>query len=238
LPAETSLLPTEPVTHAQGRHWRECMFCQDYSLSHLELQKFFALRDEANVMFEQQPRWDLFRSIYAEYFQQQPQLAGKEWMRLGFQGQHPETDLRGGGVMALQLILRFVKHRQEVVRQMEADRAGFFFAITAINVAFLMKKYFHLAEFLVAGKDEEVYCNRRAMKNFCRLLVDREEAYMDLHEVFLSHFYTKIWLPAEAQNTAILLQFNALFDRLGEQIRAAFEEEELFDFADFESRWE
>ena len=93
-------------------------------------------------------------------------------MQLGFQGQYPETDFRGGGVLSLQLILRFVKRNKPLVKVMEQDKAGFFFAITAINIAFFMKKYFHLAEFLVPGKDSQVYCNRRALKNFCRLLVD------------------------------------------------------------------
>lgn len=73
--------------------------------------------------------------------------------------------------MALQMILRFVKRRKELVQKMQADKGVFFFAITAINVAFLMKKYFHLAEGQKMDQDE--YCNRRALKNFCRLLVDR-----------------------------------------------------------------
>jgi hypothetical protein len=98
-------------------------------------------------------------------------------MRLGFQGQYPETDFRGGGVLSLQLILRFVKRNRPLVQVMETDKAGFFFAITAINIAFFLKKYFHLADFLLPGKDQAVYCNRRALKNFCRLLVDSEWAY-------------------------------------------------------------
>lgn len=53
---------------------------------------------------------------------------------------------------------------------MEQDKAGFFFAITAINIAFYMKKYFHLADFLEPIKDARVYCNRRALKNFCAIL--------------------------------------------------------------------
>jgi len=40
-----------------------------------------------------------------------------------------------------------------------------------------MKKFFHLADFLVPGKDEEVYCSRRALKNFCQLLVENQQAY-------------------------------------------------------------
>ena len=69
-------------------------------------------------------------------------------MKLGFQGKYPETDFRGGGVLSLQLIVRFVKNNKKLVNIMENDKAGFFFAITAINIAFFMKKYFHLADFL------------------------------------------------------------------------------------------
>lgn len=39
-------------------------------------------------------------------------------MRLGFQGKHPNTDLRGGGVFSLKLILRFVQTNKPLVQQM------------------------------------------------------------------------------------------------------------------------
>lgn len=120
---------------------------------------------------------------------------------------------------------------------METDKANFFFAITAINIAFFMKKYFHLADFLVAGKDIAVYCNRRALKNLCRMLIDQEEAYLEMHELFLTHFYTKIWLSAQRENTETLLQFNSLFERLTQLIRRTMEEQELLDFKDFLSVW-
>lgn len=54
---------------------------------------------------------------------------------------------------------------------MEVDKGNFFFAITAINIAFFMKKYFHLADFLVPHRDAHEYCNRRALKNFCRIII-------------------------------------------------------------------
>ena len=118
------------------------------------MQRFYALKEEANILFEQQERWDLIHSLYQEYFDQPPQQSGKEWMKLGFQGQYPETDFRGGGVLSLQMILRFVKRHKPLVKKMEEDKGGFFFAITAINIAFFMKKYFHLADFLVVNKDK------------------------------------------------------------------------------------
>ena len=98
-------------------------------------------------------------------------MEGRHWMKLGFQGTHPETDFRGGGVFSLQLILRFVKNNLDQVRIMENDKGGFFFAITTINIFFFLKKYFHLADHLVPGRDSHEYCNRRALKNFCRIIV-------------------------------------------------------------------
>jgi len=50
--------------------------------------------------------------LYTEYFQEPAKTEGKEWMRLGFQGKYPETDFRGGGVLSLQLILRFVRRNK------------------------------------------------------------------------------------------------------------------------------
>lgn len=58
---------------------------------------------------------------------------------------------------------------------MEKDKGGFFFAITTINIFFFLKKYFHLADDLIPVRDEYEYCNRRALKNFCRIIVSESD---------------------------------------------------------------
>lgn len=116
--AETALLPSEPETHTNSKHWRECLLCHNYSLAQEELHQFYSLKEEANLLFENNERWDLIKILYTEYFEQPAQVSGKEWMRLGFQGQYPETDFRGGGVLSLSLILRFVQRNKELVKQM------------------------------------------------------------------------------------------------------------------------
>lgn len=103
-------------------------------------------------------------------------------------------------MLSLQVILRFVKKNRALVQIMEQDKAGFFFAITAINIAFYLKKYFHLADFLVPGKDQQTYCSRKALKNFCRLLTDNEQTYYEVHEILLKDFYNNLWLPAQRDN--------------------------------------
>lgn len=52
------------------------------------------------------------KALYLEYFGEPVKVSGKEWLKLGFQGQYPETDFRGGGVLSLQLILRYVKRNR------------------------------------------------------------------------------------------------------------------------------
>lgn len=133
-------------------------------------------------------------------------------MKLGFQGKNPETDFRGGGVFSLKLIILFVKGNLELVRTMENDKGGFFFAITVINIFFFLKKYFHFADFLVPGRDEHEYCNRRALKNFCRVLTSERNTFEKMNELFLKHFYVDMWLASQKRNPETLLQFNVLFE--------------------------
>lgn len=100
-----------------------------------------------------------------------------------------------------------------------------------------MKKYFHLADFLEPVKDQYVYCNRRALKNFCRVLVAQGDVYAYLHETFLKHFYTRMWVEAQRRNQNILLQFNALFEQLTKYIKAVFEGNTLENVEDFIVAW-
>ena len=95
-----------------------------------------------------------------------------------------------------------------MVDDMAKDTNDFFFAVTAINVAFLMKKYFHLAEHLKPGVDVNEYSNRRTLKNFCGMLVKDRNAYFELHRLFLSYFYDRIWQRGKKKT---LLDFNESF---------------------------
>jgi hypothetical protein len=51
------------------------------------------------------------KALYKEYFDKEcPEgITTKDWLKLGFQGDRPERDLRGGGVLSLELVLDFVK---------------------------------------------------------------------------------------------------------------------------------
>lgn len=65
-------------------------------------------------------RWDLFKSLFRSYFEREcPEgVTSRDWLKLGFQGEHPERDLRGGGVLSLQLINDFAEREHPTVKDM------------------------------------------------------------------------------------------------------------------------
>lgn len=77
---------------------------------------------------------------------------------------------------------------------MENDKGNFFFAITAINICFFMKNYFHLSSSLIPVRDKDQYCDRRGLKNFCKMIVADQESFSKMHECFLIWFYKEKWL--------------------------------------------
>lgn len=81
----------------------------------------------------------------------------------------------------------------------------FFFAVTAINIAFFMKKFFHLADYLQPELDQQEYCNRRSLKNFIGLITQERNTYFELHRIFLCYFYLHIWKKGKKKT---LLNFN------------------------------
>lgn len=72
-------------------------------LNESELLAFYQLKQTVNRVDDPQTIQSVFRFLYELYFQEACPYAitSKRWMKLGFQGERPETDLRAGGLMAL-----------------------------------------------------------------------------------------------------------------------------------------
>ena len=77
---------------------------------------------------------------------------------------------------------------------MEIDKHHFFFAVTSINICFYLKNYFHLSDSLDVERDKNLYCSRRALKNFCKTLNSTENFFYDLNEMLLKDFYKDYWV--------------------------------------------
>jgi hypothetical protein len=185
------------------------------------------LKAKAAILFEPpNERWELFKELYRGYFSTEcpAAIVTRDWLKLGFQGDHPERDLRGGGVLSLELINDFAARENHSVKDMEKEGNDFFFAVSSINISFFMKKFFHLQTLTSrADHDHRELCSRLALKNFCRLLLSNRNAYADLHRLFLLHLYHTIWMGLKRTGSNItLLNFNQAFDTLREKVIRTF----------------
>lgn len=146
----------EPITHTFQSSICEKLQCKDYTLTREEVKEFWDIKRVANILYSGSPdQVERIRELYRRYFRKEVEedFTTKDWLLLGFQGDRPERDLRGGGIMALDLVIYFQDKHRSMVEDMGKEHNSFFFAVTAINIAFFMKKYFHLADFLVPDLD-------------------------------------------------------------------------------------
>mmetsp|Transcript_6580 Transcript_6580/g.11439 ORF Transcript_6580/g.11439 Transcript_6580/m.11439 type:complete len:287 (+) Transcript_6580:94-954(+) len=79
----------------------------------------------------------------------------RKWQDLGFQGDDPRTDFRGGGFLALQCLCHVAEEHTEETRRWisEAREAGYeyFFAASAVNVCALLVSHLRLTAVPLAG---------------------------------------------------------------------------------------
>jgi hypothetical protein len=79
--------------------------------------------------------------------------------------------------MALKNLIYFAEYNKTAVEEMCKHENDFIFAVCSINVTFYLKKYLHLADFLEFDKDQQDLCSRRALKSFCRMMMQDEFAF-------------------------------------------------------------
>jgi hypothetical protein len=110
--------------------------------------------------------------------------------------------------------------------------------VTTINIVYFLKKYFHLADFLIPGRDENEYCNRRALKNFCQIILRKKHCLEEMNKIFLTYFYNNIWVDYQKKNCEKeLLDFNMLFEELKIKVRTVFENYSIGNFEEFKEKW-
>lgn len=100
----------QPVARSAGVAFCSLFGKNTNELNETELLAFYRLKESLNLPYDQRAVQGLFRHLYETYFDEAcpPQLFSSRWLMLGFQGERPESDLRAGGIMALQLTVRFV----------------------------------------------------------------------------------------------------------------------------------
>ena len=133
-------------------------------------------------------------------------LKTKAWGDLGFQGEDPRTDFRGGGYTSLAHIYSFCQEHPVKLAHIKADapKGLFLFACASIGTTFFIKNYFHMGESPENYKLKEGIAPRRSFKTFCILLVREEDLVKKIHQLLIIRTYD-LWTQACAINPQLTI---------------------------------
>ena len=141
-------------------------------------------------------------------------LSHENWKAMGFQNTSPDSDFRGGGLMALKNLRDFVENNKnlalEMIRQQEKNE--FLLAVSSINASFFLRKYFLMAEpaDYKVGKETAV-CSKGVFKSFCGFLKEDSEVLDKIHDLLLKDVYFT-WKKKKEQDPSMnIMAFNAVF---------------------------
>lgn len=141
-------------------------------------------------------------------------LSHENWKTMGFQNTSPDSDFRGGGLMALKNLRDFVENNKtlslEIIRQQEKNE--FLLAVSSINTSFFLRKYFLMAEpaDYKLEKDNAV-CSKGVFKSFCGFLAEDSDVLDKMHDLLLKDVYFTWKKKKERDPTMNIMAFNAVF---------------------------
>lgn len=137
----------------------------------------------------------------------------RRWRELGFQGDDPRTDFRGGGFMAVRCMCFMAEEYQDEARRWakEAEVSGYLFAAACINVCCIMVVQLGLnAQAIVPPVKSIRIGSNIALKRFMRRLAWSDDVFAQFGELFVSTVRTlhTEWLDfCRRKPGANLLQF-------------------------------
>jgi hypothetical protein len=135
-------------------------------------------------------------------------LKTKAWGILGFQGEDPRTDFRGGGFSSLVMILNFCRDNEDLLVRFKAEteRGSMLFACSSIGTTFFLKNYFHMGDANAVPEDKKHtdLASRLAFKSFCKWLTRDSTVIQKLHDLIMSRLLD-LWSAACAQNPTLTI---------------------------------
>ena len=155
------------------------------------------------------------------------------WGVLGFQGEDPRTDFRGGGVNSLMQILNVCRTREDLAFRMieETKKGRFLFACNSIGVTYWLQNYFHMTEKIDPRADLNPLASRTAFKKFCALLTNDKNAFDSLHILLLEKVFN-IWVSACDQNPDLTIMDYGSADKLAKTAFLAMFNERIINSVD------
>ncbi len=98
-------------------------------------------------------------------------LVGPKWMELGFQGNDPRNDFRGGGIIGLYCLTYFVQNFKNDFASIKPTSEGLFStALFCINLSYALQVCFHFHnDDDIMRKYRPYKANPTRFKNFLKL---------------------------------------------------------------------
>lgn len=143
-----------------------------------------------------------------------PNLKSKRWQAVGFQGENPRTDFRGGGVVGLQCIVYFfTAFRNNKDEILDKGEEYFFLAASAINLSFALLKVLNLLEGAAPTSLRQYEGTPAAFKNFMRVFAEDKKAFYELHSHLLIALEA-LWQNEKSNNELNPMHgFNTAFEK-------------------------
>ena len=134
-------------------------------------------------------------------------LKTKAWGNLGFQGEDPRTDFRGGGICALLCLYHVCSHCPAQLPQYRdlTARGLFLLACSSIGCTFFLRNYLHMGENVDVNRQREGIAPRRSLKNIARWICrdniddDNLATFKRLHTMIFTRQFD-LWSSACASN--------------------------------------
>ncbi|KAG6557379.1 hypothetical protein Mapa_001309 [Marchantia paleacea] len=164
------------------------------------------LQEKLHVPFDgtlpehQEALKSLWRAAFAN--RELPGLVCEEWKEMGWQGNDPSTDFRGGGYVSLENLLflahKFPRSFQRLLHKQEGKRATweYPFAVAGLNITFMLIQMLDLRAAVPSTP---------AGVTFCKILAEDEAAFDMLYCVAFEMMDAQ-WLAMHAS----YMEFNAV----------------------------
>ena len=211
-----STLYTEPKTLSEG--FLACMMpicgSNKTSCTQIELTIFYKLKRKSDVQITKDYD-DLFRRIWASLLNEQlEEIENERWQNFGFQNRNPRSDIRGGGLLALEQLVYFSENYSENARHMSDPGYQFFFGISSVNISFFLRKYYHMLEDHLIPKDKFKISGRKSFKSLMLILESDEQALNKIHGMLLIDLLI-VWEEVKAKKQGItIMDFQKVIDLL------------------------
>lgn len=237
-PKANTLDKTEPQSHLAGikKSWKMIFPCWNtedgYALSRNEIDAFRSLEKKTQQPYErsnpkhEEKLGELFKEcLKNEGKEIDADLKSQAWKELGFQGDDPRTDFRGGGFMGLKQLFKFCIFHADKLKEMRVETANgrYILAIVSIGVTFYLKSFFHMNQNIETLRKENKLATRRGLKSFCRMLSQGGNLFQRLHDLFLIKTFD-VWIAACKANDKLTIMD---YGEAEKKVKAAFQT--LFD---------